>query len=224
VERQAGSAVTHLAKEDGAAVGRAQIRGQRPWSLRPLRTRPVLTLTGKAESYWVATTDEAVPDYPPLAGDLAVDVAIIGGGIVGLTVDGGRQVAVAEARKFGQQVTGRSTAKMTSQHGLIYQRLIKDFGEEAARLYTALPIRPASSGSPASSGIRRSTAASNAPQRTSTPDPTRSLPRSRARPRSPRGWACRRPSYVTRRSSSRPLLPSASTTRRSSTRSSTAWA
>ena len=99
----------------------------------------MLSLTGKAESYWVATVGD-VPAYHPLDGDLDVDVAVIGGGIVGLTAAelltrAGKRVALIEARKLGQQVTGRSTAKVTSQHGLIYQRLLKEFGEEAARAY-----------------------------------------------------------------------------------------
>jgi glycine/D-amino acid oxidase-like deaminating enzyme/nitrite reductase/ring-hydroxylating ferredoxin subunit len=102
----------------------------------------VLNLTGKAESYWVTTLVGEIPDYPSLDSDLAVDVAIIGGGIVGLTAAelltrAGKRVAVVEARKLGQQVTGRSTAKVTSQHGLIYQRLFKEFGEETARVYGA---------------------------------------------------------------------------------------
>jgi glycine/D-amino acid oxidase-like deaminating enzyme/nitrite reductase/ring-hydroxylating ferredoxin subunit len=44
---------------------------------------------------------------------------------------------VLEALQVGQQVTGRSTAKVTSQHGLIYQRLAKSFGEDGARAYGA---------------------------------------------------------------------------------------
>jgi uncharacterized protein with NAD-binding domain and iron-sulfur cluster len=82
------------------------------------------------------------PGYPPLDGDIEVDVAIVGGGIVGLTAATllrrtGARVAVIEALKVGQQVTGRSTAKVTSQHGLIYQRFVKDFGEQGARVYGA---------------------------------------------------------------------------------------
>lgn len=90
------------------------------------------------KSYWNATAK--APDFPQLSGDLNVDIAIIGGGIVGITAarllkDLGMTVAVVEARRVGRQVTGKSTAKMTSQHNIIYQTLEKKFGEDRARLY-----------------------------------------------------------------------------------------
>jgi glycine/D-amino acid oxidase-like deaminating enzyme/nitrite reductase/ring-hydroxylating ferredoxin subunit len=102
----------------------------------------MLELSGTGQSFWVATVADSAPDHPPLTSDVEVDVAIVGGGIVGLTAAellqrAGRRIAVLEARKVGQQVTGRSTAKVTSQHGLIYQRLAKSFGEEGARIYGA---------------------------------------------------------------------------------------
>jgi glycine/D-amino acid oxidase-like deaminating enzyme/nitrite reductase/ring-hydroxylating ferredoxin subunit len=89
-------------------------------------------------SYWNDTA--ALTAFPPLSGGLDVDVAVIGGGIVGITAarvlkDRGLKVAVIEARRVGRQVTGRSTAKMTSQHHLFYQMLIRKFGEDRARLY-----------------------------------------------------------------------------------------
>jgi glycine/D-amino acid oxidase-like deaminating enzyme/nitrite reductase/ring-hydroxylating ferredoxin subunit len=89
-------------------------------------------------SYWNATAP--APDFPALSGDLSVDVAIIGGGIVGISTarylkDRGLKVAVIEARRVGRQVTGQSTAKMTSQHSLLYQTLESKFGEDRARLY-----------------------------------------------------------------------------------------
>lgn len=89
-------------------------------------------------TYWNATA--TAPDFPQLRGEVSVDVAVIGGGIVGITTarmlkDKGLTVAVVEARQVGRQVTGRSTAKVTSQHGLIYHTLEQTFGEARARLY-----------------------------------------------------------------------------------------
>lgn len=89
-------------------------------------------------TYWNATAD--APAFPQLTEALSVDVAIIGGGIVGITTaralkDMGLTTAVIEARKVGRQVTGRSTAKITSQHNIIYQTLEQKFGEDRARLY-----------------------------------------------------------------------------------------
>ena len=92
----------------------------------------------KDRSYWNATAE--TPSFPSLAGDLEVDVAIIGGGIVGVTTarllkDRGLRVALIEARRIGRQVTGRSTAKISSQHGILYRDLEQTFGEDRARLY-----------------------------------------------------------------------------------------
>jgi glycine/D-amino acid oxidase-like deaminating enzyme/nitrite reductase/ring-hydroxylating ferredoxin subunit len=97
-----------------------------------------MTVQADHSSYWNATADAR--DFPGLAGDVAVDVAIIGGGIVGITAarflkDMGRTVAVIEARRVGREVTGKSTAKITSQHSTIYQTLERKFGEHRARLY-----------------------------------------------------------------------------------------
>ena len=85
--------------------------------------------------------DGVIPkSFPTLAEDLSVDVAIIGGGIVGLhcahrLAGSGLKVVILEARRIGRQATGRSTAKVTSQHGQRYTSLKKKFGEERARIY-----------------------------------------------------------------------------------------
>ncbi|MFN4141624.1 FAD-dependent oxidoreductase [Aestuariivirga sp.] len=94
--------------------------------------------TRTEQTYWSSTA--AAEEFPRLAGEIRVDVAIIGGGIVGVTTarrlkDLGLTAAVVEARRIGQQVTGRSTAKITSQHSLIYANLEKSFGTLRARLY-----------------------------------------------------------------------------------------
>jgi glycine/D-amino acid oxidase-like deaminating enzyme len=78
--------------------------------------------------------------FDRVSNDMSVDVAIIGGGIVGLHAAyqlraSGLRVAIFEARRIGRQATGRSTAKVTSQQGLKYASLIRDFGKDSARLY-----------------------------------------------------------------------------------------
>lgn len=95
-------------------------------------------LPGKPESYWMDTT--AATAWPPLAGDTRVDVAVVGGGIAGLTVASelkrrGRTVAVLEADRVAASVTGYTTAKLTALHTLKYDHLERHFGAENARLY-----------------------------------------------------------------------------------------
>lgn len=89
-------------------------------------------------SYWVDTTMS--PGYPSLAADVSVDVAIVGGGIVGVTAaylakKAGLTVAVLDRGEIARGVTGYTTAKVTSSHNLIYSQLTSSFGEEGARTY-----------------------------------------------------------------------------------------
>lgn len=91
-------------------------------------------------SYWVATVPATA--YPTLAGRVEVDVAIVGAGIVGITTAwilkrAGFTVALIEARRAAAQVTGGTTAKVTSLHGDIYGRLLAKYGEPTARVYGA---------------------------------------------------------------------------------------
>ena len=90
------------------------------------------------ESYWNATAPRS--DFPALGGEIEADVAIIGGGIVGVTLarllkDRGIGFALVEARRVGEEVTGKSTAKITSQHNIAYTRIERKFGEEGAHCY-----------------------------------------------------------------------------------------
>ena len=97
-----------------------------------------MDLPGLRECCWTACAPETA--YPTLRSSSASDVVVVGAGIVGLTTayvlaTAGVAVTVVEARKIGRQVTGRSTAKITSQHALIYRYLIRRSGIETARLY-----------------------------------------------------------------------------------------
>ncbi len=90
------------------------------------------------EPYWIASTDKA--DYPKLTSDIKVDVAIVGGGITGITTafllkNKGLKVAVLEAGIIARGTTGHTTAKITSQHGFKYNSLITKFGMEKAKQY-----------------------------------------------------------------------------------------
>lgn len=81
-----------------------------------------------------------LPTFQKLNQDLAVDVAIVGAGITGITAayllsKEGVKVALLEAGSVLNGTTGHTTAKVTAQHGLIYDEFINHFGEDSARLY-----------------------------------------------------------------------------------------
>lgn len=72
--------------------------------------------------------------------NIECDIAIIGAGIAGLLTaymlnKSGRDVVIIEAKSIGSGNIKNTTAKITSQHDLIYNNLIKEFGEEKARQY-----------------------------------------------------------------------------------------
>jgi glycine/D-amino acid oxidase-like deaminating enzyme/nitrite reductase/ring-hydroxylating ferredoxin subunit len=90
------------------------------------------------QSFWMASTPST--NYPALNEDLNVDVAIVGGGFVGISCayqlqKEGLKIAILEAGRIVQSTTGHTTAKITSQHELIYYKLINQFGQELARQY-----------------------------------------------------------------------------------------
>lgn len=90
------------------------------------------------ESLWNHTTD--LPRFPRLEEHAEADVAVVGAGITGITtayllMKEGYKVLLAEMNTVLQGTTGFTTAKITAQHGMIYDSLLSHFGEEQARLY-----------------------------------------------------------------------------------------
>ena len=91
------------------------------------------------ESVWIDTAPRQ-PELPQLDGSAHADVVVIGGGIVGLTTalllqEAGRKVVLVEAGRVARGVSGYTTAKVSSQHGLIYAKLTSKHGPDAARTY-----------------------------------------------------------------------------------------
>lgn len=89
-------------------------------------------------SVWSAYSE--FRSFPTLNGDKKTDVLIIGGGIAGLLCayklkQRGVNCIALEANKICGGVTQNTTAKITSQHGFIYDKLIKNFGAEKAKMY-----------------------------------------------------------------------------------------
>ncbi|WP_232696463.1 FAD-dependent oxidoreductase [Brevibacillus daliensis] len=90
------------------------------------------------ESYWLDST--TLPKYPKLTNDVKTEVAIIGGGITGITTayllaKKGISVAILEASTLANGTTGHTTAKVTAQHDVIYNEIIQHMGIEKAKQY-----------------------------------------------------------------------------------------
>ncbi len=94
----------------------------------------------KERPIWKKTAE--LPRFAPLDGDRNVDVLVIGGGMAGLLcadclTRAGVDCLLVEQGTICSGVTGRTTAKVTLQHGLIYDKLIRTRGAACARLYLA---------------------------------------------------------------------------------------
>lgn len=80
------------------------------------------------------------PIFNQLKGDTKTDVLIIGGGITGVLCaymleNAGISYILVEASEIGSGTTKNTTAKITSQHGLIYNKLEREFNIEYAKKY-----------------------------------------------------------------------------------------
>ena len=89
-------------------------------------------------SYWVDTAEKH--QFPKLDKDIETDICIIGAGITGIMtaymlLNKGLKITLIDKGEICDGVTKNTTAKVTSQHGLIYNYLEATFGTEFAKLY-----------------------------------------------------------------------------------------
>lgn len=96
-------------------------------------------IEGEDVSLWVGTTEKT--SYPTLESDDTVyDVVIVGGGITGIAAaylmqQRGLSTCVVEKERIVEWTTGGTTAKLSSQHYLVYDYLINRHGVDAAKAY-----------------------------------------------------------------------------------------
>lgn len=89
-------------------------------------------------SVWTDTAEK--PTFDHLKGDTKTDVLIVGGGLSGLLCAhrlhaAGIDYLLIEAKEIAGGVTHNTTAKVTAQHGLIYGKLLQQYGLAAAKQY-----------------------------------------------------------------------------------------
>src|SRR5919204_373616 len=97
----------------GHGMSSASVRGVSP----NRRNSQMQSDSGRTTSVWMAGTE--MPHYPPLSGDAACDVCIVGAGIAGMTAAyllarEGREVIVLDDGPIGGGETGRTTAHLSN--------------------------------------------------------------------------------------------------------------
>lgn len=98
-------------------------------------------------SFWRQQAESVganAPDrYPPLNESIEVDVAIVGGGITGLSTAlellyRGKQVAVLESDTIGSGTTGRSSGHLDTHPEIGPRKLLSNYGRDVAKKYIQL--------------------------------------------------------------------------------------
>ena len=90
------------------------------------------------ESIWKKTAE--LPQFPKLEKDIKTDVLIIGGGIAGLLTahfltEKGAECIIVEKDRICNKTTANTTAKITLQHGLCYDKIFKSYGYDVTKAY-----------------------------------------------------------------------------------------
>ncbi len=91
------------------------------------------------KSYWIDSVKDE-KKFKALEDNIKTDICVIGGGLTGITTAYNLskykiRTVVIDKGRIGSQTSSNSTAKITSQHGLIYKYLIDSKGRDFARKY-----------------------------------------------------------------------------------------
>ncbi len=89
--------------------------------------------------------DVVLKSHPQLVGDMSAEIVIIGGGMAGVLTaymlkQAGKDPIIIEANSIGSGSTGRTTAKLTVQHRLVYSELAEKLSNEVAADYAAAQL------------------------------------------------------------------------------------
>lgn len=92
------------------------------------------------KSIWEA--DGEIAKQRMLPCDMAVETVVIGAGMAGILTayfleKQGHNVVLVEAKRIGSGQTRGTTAKITSQHGLCYHKMIRKIGRKKAAMYAS---------------------------------------------------------------------------------------
>lgn len=101
-------------------------------------------LKGKESTFWLENCPST--NFPPLKEELNVDVAVLGGGIVGVTTaallkESGHNVALIESDRIVKDVTVGTTAKISAAPNIIYNKLISNLGLDKAQKYADVNMK-----------------------------------------------------------------------------------
>src|SRR5690349_15934215 len=96
-----------------------------------------MALVESHSSLWMETSKRQ--DFPKLEDEVSVDVAIVGGGLTGMTTayllkKSGKKVAVIEASKLGEGTTGFTTGHITPILDTRYKDLLHKFSEDDCKM------------------------------------------------------------------------------------------
>ncbi len=96
------------------------------------------------KSVWQCSGD--IKQFEKLKGDIKTQVLIIGGGLCGILCayylkQSGIDCIVVEGSRIASGTTDKTTAKITAQHSLIYDKLIRSYGAEKAQMYLDVNLR-----------------------------------------------------------------------------------